>query len=508
MSNRIERILLVVPYKTFSKSEAISVVRQAWIPPLGVGYLSAFLKSHGYNPEILDCISSSEATIDKLGDYVRVGLSPDKIRDYLRIKKPQVVGISCCFTAFYMDALEIAKIVKEIDPNIKVILGGPHATMDYANIIKEPSIDMIIRGEGEYSLLEYLDNPGRIDIKSTVIKINDKIIENEPRPVIENLDLVPFPDYEAINMAFYLGLTKKGLLNKFLNQRVGSVISSRGCPYKCIFCSTCNVFKKFRGRSAKNVVDEIGLLIKKYKVEEIAFHDDCFLASKQRAEEICRELISRKIKIRWSVPPGFNVWLADKDMFRLMVKSGLFRVNFPIESGSSKTIEFMRKPVNLKKTREAIKECNSLGIRTTGAFIIGFPYETEEDIQETENFINTSELDAVSILICQPLKGSDLFEIYQKEGLLKDIPERSSNFVLTKYNTKYFKAEELNVKRRQMLQKFSRMRVRSFLTPQGFSRHIYRKANNSKRLAYFGGKVLRRLLRYNNYQRDFLGYRV
>ena len=496
----MKKIILVAPYLTMYKSDTLnlhSIKRMMWVPPLGIGYISSFLKLHGYNPKILDCVSSPDGSIDDLGKYIRFGLSPDKVKEYFKKEQPEVVGISCNFTSFSMDALEIAAIAKQANKDTIVIMGGAHATMDYLNIIQDPNVDMVIRGEGEYTLLEFLNNPDRLDIESTVIKNNGKIIENNPRPVIENLDLLPFPDYESINMDFYLGGEKKGFAEKLLNQKIGFMVSSRGCPYNCIFCSTCKVFKKFRGRSPINIAKELELLINKYKVKEILFMDDCFIASKKRVEDFCQELLKRKIKIRWSVPPGFNVWLADKELLNTMAKSGLFRVNFPIETGSPATLHFIRKPVNLKRANEIIKECNDLGIWTTGNFLIGFPYETMEDIELTAKYIYNSELDAVTVLICQPQIGSDLIEIYQKEGLLTHTPERGSSVLTTKYDTKYFKAKELNRIRSEIMVNFNNLRLKSFFTPQGFYRHIFKKINSPKKFKYFLGKVLRAFYRYN-----------
>lgn len=499
MLHKSEKIVLVAPYRTVQKSETVdyNALRMPWVPPLGLGYLSSFLKLHGYEPKILDCVYSHENVVEEDDKYIKVGLGRDRIREYFRDEKPQIVGISSNFTSFYMDALEIAAIAKEINPGIKVVVGGAHATVDHMNTIMDPNVDVVIRGEGEYTFLEYLENPGKTDIKSTVIKINGKIIENEPRPVIEDLDALPFPDYDSMNMGLYLGLNKKSFWDRLLNQRIGSVISSRGCLFNCIFCSTCKVFKKFRGRSAKNVVDEIELLINKYKAQEIAFQDDCFLASGKRVEEICREILSRRIKIRWSVSPGLNLCLADAELLKLMVKSGLYRANLPIETGSSRTLKFIRKPVELDKAKEVVAQCNKLGLWTGANFLIGFPYETKEDIEQTANFIYTSDVDAAAVLICQPLQGSDLFDIYKKEQLLTHMPQRGSTSGTTSYDTKYFKAKELNTMRREILTKFLNIRIRSFFTPRGFWIHIIKKINTPRKFNYFLGKSLRALSRYN-----------
>lgn len=499
MTKRYERIVLAMPYRSVRKTETTdyNALKPPWIAPLGIGYISSFLKQHGYEPKILDCLASPEITLDKTGRYLKMGLTEDRIRSFLKRERPEVVGISSNFTPGYMDALELAAITKDVDRDIKVVIGGAHATMDYVNMISDPNVDVVVRGEGEYTFLEYVENPERTDILSTVIKVDGRVTENPPRPVIENLDALPFPDYDALDMNFYLGLTKKGFVSRLANDRIGSIVSSRGCLYNCIFCSTCKVFKKFRGRSAKNVVDEIELLVKKYRIEELTFQDDCFLASRKRVVEICMEMIRRRIKVRWSSPPGLNVCLLDREILEIMTKSGLYRANLPIETGSPRTLKFIRKPVELNKAREIIAECNRLGIWNTANFMIGFPYETKEEIDQTAQYIYKSDLDAAAVLICQPYDGSDLYDIYKQEGLFSNRPDRGSTGGTTTYDTKHFKAEELNMLRRQMLNNFFNIRIRSFLTPRGVWVHILKKINTPAKFAYFLKKLLRGVVRYD-----------
>jgi radical SAM superfamily enzyme YgiQ (UPF0313 family) len=422
-----------------------------------------------------------------LGEYTHIGLNEKEILDFLDRSKPDVVGITSNFTAHHGETLEIASIAKKYDPGIKVIFGGMHATMDYMDTIKHPAVDIVVRGDGEKILLALLDAMERKEdysrMAGTVVKKNGEIIVNQIAPPIEDLDSLPVPAYDMLHMDYYLGLNNSRV-ERFFEEPIGIVLSSRGCPFNCIFCATDKLFKKFRPRSAKNVVDEIEYLVRKYGAKEIAFQDDCFLASRSRVKEICEEIIKRKLNIRWSVPPGMNAWLLDVNLLKLMKKSGLYRVIIPVETASPETLKFIRKSVNLENTREIVKQCNKLGIRTSGNFMIGFPYETAKNIQETVDYILNTDFDVVSVLICQPLKGSDLYELCKKEGIVQGDPKTGSVPMCTLYDTKYFSAKELNRMRQDILEKFFKKRLHSLFTPRGFYYHIFCKACSFRNIVY------------------------
>lgn len=493
------KILLINPYRLV-QSEIANIRKPARIihPPLGLGYMASYIRKHStHTVEILDCIGASHGRRVNLGEYTHIGLDEKEIADYLKKSKPDIVGITSSFTAHHREALDVAAAVKRYDPEIKVIFGGMHATMDRMETIKNPAVDIIVMGDGEKVLLELLNDiesgRGYSKTPGTVARSGGEIIVNSMVAPIEELDSLPFPDFESLHMDYYLGLDA-GALERFLDEPIGVIMSSRGCPFNCIFCATDRLFKKFRARSAKNIVDEIEYLVRKYSVKEIAFQDDCFLASAARVREICEEIIKRRINIRWSVPPGMNAWLLDYDLLKLMKKSGLYRVVIPVETASKETLKFIRKSVNLENTREMVRQCNKLGIRTSGNFMIGFPYETAKDIDETVGYILNTDFDVISILICQPLKGSDLYELCKKEKIVGEEPMGGSVPIYTLYDTKYFSAKELNIMRQDILKKFFKKRIRSLFTLRGFYYHIVCKAASMKNISYAAKKILKNIL--------------
>lgn len=471
-------------------------------PPLGIAYIAAVLEKDDYNIKIIDCLGEGfNRRLYKKGK-VRIGLSEEDILDRVEEFSPDVVGISNNFTSFSRDALDLARLIKDKYPKVVIVIGGAHATMSYSEIISMPYVDVVVRGEGEYVMKEFMesllsgDSLGKIN--SIVWKREGgSIMVNDLAEPINGLDALPFPAWHLLNMQLYISQRS----NNFAYSKrfpIGHIIASRGCMYNCMFCSTSKHFKKFRDRSPDNILNEIEFLIRNYGIKEVHFHDDSFLCSKSLVYELCKGILQKKFHISWQVSQGITVWDIDLEMLRLMQEAGMYRVGLPIESGSKRTLEFIRKPINLEKSISIINECAKLGIYTHGNFIIGFPYETKKEINETVSFINRSKLDFIKLLICQPLAGSDLYEIYLREGLLNSSESESSTYEHTNYNTVFFTAEELNWMRDNIMRRFFVNKIRDILSLKGFKMFIYPKINSLDKFIYFTKLIfvsLRRLLR-------------
>ena len=457
-------------------------------PPIGLSYIAACLEENGFGVRILDAFSEGRENIGQEGDYFTVGLPEEAIRERLLEYKPDIVGISWNFTNFFDSRLQIADLVKSTLPKCLVVLGGAHVTMEYRNSMDNPHVDLIVRGEGEHVMVEIAERLKRgeplHDIEGTVAKFEGKIVENPLRELISDLDALPLPAYHLLKMDIYLRDQRKSIFPFAMRTPVGFMISSRGCHFNCIFCSTSKMFRKFRPRNPNRVVDEIEYLMKEYGVREIAFQDDCFLGDLKNVKALCEEILKRKIDIKWSVPPGLPVWRAEEDLLKLMKSSGFYRVCFPIESGCEKTLKFIRKPVNLKKARETIVSANRLGLWTYGNLVFGFPYETEDDIKDSFQYFLDSGLDMLSVYICQPYAGSDLYSVYKEEGLLKGGLKTGSYLFKTQYDSKNLTADELNSLRSEILSRFMRNRLFSLLTPRGLYLHLISKIRSTEDLLY------------------------
>lgn len=448
--------------------------------PLGLAYLASFLEKKGYeNVRILDALVEEKITRIKPNLW-HSGMSFEAIESYIREYNPQIVGITCSFSIYYKIALEVAKIVKKIDKKIIVVFGGAHVSAAPESVLKSGYVDLVVRGEGEKTLYEIVDNyfkhKDMTNIDGTVLIKNRKLKMNKPRELIKNLDEIPFPSRHLLNMKKYFEhpLNYIGTMRK----PATDIVSSRGCTCKCVFCSVYTIWgRTWRGRSAKNVVDEIEFLIKNYKIKQIRFQDDNVSWDKKRMNEICDEIINRKLKIKWDTPNGIAIWTLDEELLRKMKKSGYYRLAPSIESGSMNTIRFIQKPISFDFVKKILKIADKVGLWTVSPFIIGFPYETKEDIMKTIDFAKKSGLDFAIFYIAQPYAGTPLYDIYEKEGLLCNGIQESSSVQATKYSTKNFTADELINFRRLAYKEFYKSRVVHYLNPVNVY-YFFKKCGN------------------------------
>ncbi len=480
-----KKVLLIAPPRTGNWNSAIFSVCE----PLGLAYLAAVLEKNNFEAEILDCFILGKDNKTQSGDFVRIGLTNDEIRNYIKKSGVDIIGITNMFTSLATDSLEVARIAKEVNPESLVVMGGAHATLACDSILKDKNVDMVVLGEGEETFLEVVRNfyekKSVSDIRGAVIRVNGQIKYNPDRPLIHNLDDTPYPARHLLPMKLYFKDQEKTTFGLAMRLPVATMITSRGCPYRCIFCSTTKVWKKWRFRSAKNVVDEIEVLIRDYGVKEIAFEDDNFIVEKQRITDICDEILKRRINIKWTVPAGISVWIIDEKTLIKMKKAGFYRVCFALESGSEETLKFIRKPVDLKKARKMINFSNRIGLWTSGNFIFGFPDERPESVNQTFSYARQSGLDMAVFYIAQPFAGSDLYTMYEKMGLLKFDGGDKSSLVDTIYDTAYYSASELTRLRGKASRQYIIRRIFFYLTPYGLFFNLLPKINSLENFRHF-----------------------
>lgn len=476
------KILLIHTYTTYDRDEFIQTLSE----PLGLLSLAAYINSKFHDQvdvNILDLYAMGFDTLETRKTERRTrGLSDEKkIKGLLEKNNPDIVGIQCNFTGFSVDALEVAAIVKKTLPHTLVVIGGAHVSYLSKNILEQhPCIDYIVRGEGEITLYELtkaiMDGGSVSDIKG--IAYRDKqgnVVMTPARELIQDIDSLPIPDRKYIDMQKYLHLNKFSfpLAKKY---PVATVMASRGCPYNCIFCSTKNMWGRvWRGRSPESIVREIQDLVADYGVKEVAFYDDQFLVSKKWVHDICDLIIKSKLGISLTLPSGTSVWMADEGLLRKMKKAGFYRLHLPIESGNQNTIKFIRKPVNLEAALETIRCACKIGFWTSANFILGFPYETKEEIRESIAYAYNCGIDYPFFFVARPYVGAELYDICEKEGLLKDNEETMSSVFVAKSDTLYLKAEELRKIRADAESGFLGHKVRWSLLPRNFINYILPK---------------------------------
>ena len=360
-------------------------------PSLGIGYLSSYLKSKNCSVLLIDALKERRSKYEVL----------KKLTD----NNIKIAGITC-LSSYYNEVVELSKLLKK--SGITVIIGGVHPTFLPYKTLKETNADYVICGEGEKALYELLKCSGEY-IKGvySLKNLKDENVVFEKTDIVENIDELPFPDWEQIDPKSY-PIAVHGTLVK--SQPNAVIISSRGCPYSCKFCASNNFYdKKIRFRSPENVVREIKLLSEKFGIKEFQIVDDNFTFDKERAKEICRLIVEEGIKIHWSCPNGIRADKIDDELAGLMKNAGCWYTLIGVESANEAVLRNICKGETIDAIARAIDILHENKIETQGSFILGLPGETEESVNESINFALNSKLNRASFKMLNIFPGSDLW---------------------------------------------------------------------------------------------------
>lgn len=443
-----EIILFSPPYREIDKRVDYHELGYSQ-PALGLAYISSFLKSRGHTVRLVDLEFLKNETM---------------ITEIVKEEKPDFVGL-ICMTPLVGNVDRIAKIVKQINPKIKVVLGGLHPSAVPFETIKKDFVDFVVVGEGEYTLLELLEKKSLKSIKGLVYKKGKKVIKNPLKPLIPDIDNLPFPDYEQLPL-------KKYSLPWF--GEVLSIVLSRGCPYECSFCGDKAIHKGVRRRYPKSIVDELGYLVKRHGINSFMFVDDCFTFSKDYARRICKEVIKRNLKIRWLC--SARVDNLDEELLCLMKEAGCEQIGFGLESGDSEVL-MANKGVKLEDVEHAIKLTKKCGIECWGSFIIGLPYENKETIKKTIRLAKRLPLDYATFSIATPFPGTKLWEKASKEDGIKLLTKDFSKFGLQDDPV----IELPTVSAEELKNMFNKAYTSFYLRPEYIARQIIRSPLNMYR---------------------------
>jgi anaerobic magnesium-protoporphyrin IX monomethyl ester cyclase len=400
---------------------------------MGLGYLAGSLLAHGYEVEIWD--AAVEERFETLAEKLR--------RDPF-----DVVGISAP-TPLINDAWEAAKIAKM--HGAITILGGPHLTLRPHESMEKEQVDLVVRGEGEYTIIEILqalekefaNNESQIansESKNRKSKIANpklfdpqngwgnilglswrnqegKIIHNLDRPLPDDIDALPFPAHHLFKIERYTNLNPltDGL---DMNARAYTIVTSRGCPYKCTYCSKPITGDTWRGRSIDNVIAEWEWLVKDLGATEIGITDDIWNLDRERAKALCQALIKANLNhVPWVTIHGMKVNNTDEELFRLMKQAGCKRVGFGVENGDDWMLRHViKKGQTVDMVRQAFKWAKKARLQTMGFFIFGMPGETEESMEKTIQLALKLDPDLAHFLMAAPFPGTEMWETLKKHG--------------------------------------------------------------------------------------------
>ena len=413
--------------------ERLMGVKTTLLYPIGLSYLAATLNQAGHEAlyinfdyeEGLPITNPFSRTrnINKYRKYSHeVNNASNRVwhsfRQLLLKYTPQVVGISC-ISLKMQSALMMANIVKEVNSNIKVIFGGHHSLLYPEKILNNNSnVDIIALGEFDLGLVEVVNalqtNMGTLYEKLCAIpglcirNQSNTAIRTGVRELLPSLDDLPFPEsahYYQNSCLRILPLT--------------AIIASRGCPYKCTYCATNNLWKRsVRWRSPENVLNEIKYRSKRHNVFSFGFFDDCFTLDKEWLMEFCDRVTREKVSINWSCISNAN--LVDESIFKRMVEAGCIKINIGVETGSERIAKLIKRSVKMERIRQVFEYTRKYGVSTTAYVMMGFPTETVKDIQDTQRFIRELSPNWVYANVLVPLPGTETFRMCTDSGLLDE----------------------------------------------------------------------------------------
>ncbi|MBI4180439.1 MAG: cobalamin B12-binding domain-containing protein [Chloroflexi bacterium] len=418
---------------------------------MGLAIIAAVLERHGYNVSVVDANA--------------LRLKPEDVVPY--VTDADIVGLTA-MTPTINTAITIAHHLKKSNPDLPIILGGTHATLlPEETLTNTPQLDVIVKGEGEETILELLQ---ALEQKHPLDKIggisyrrNGKVVSTPLRPTNIDLNSLPFLAYHLLPWRSYKPHPPHGRALPF-----AAIITSRGCPYHCSYCSKPVFGTKFRAQSPQRVVDEIAYYQDRFGIKEVAFYDDVFTLNQKRADAIAEEIIKRGLKIYWTCETRVN--LVNKDLLSHMKQAGCYAIAYGIESASQEILDTLNKGITIDEVEAAIRLTREAGLQTIGYFMLGSPGETPETISQTIEFAKKSKVDFAQFAVTTPFPGTELYDLYLKD---KNSVIPWENFVyegLGSEMTPIFESEQLN---RAALQYWLRKAHREFyLRPSYFWQRI------------------------------------
>lgn len=373
--------------------------------PLGLAYIASYNLQNGMDVKIIDMDVH--------------GIDFNNLEELIKKEKPEIVGTSF-MTNQFGDALNIAATAKKISKNIKTVLGGNHATALPEELLETGHVDYVVIGEGEKtsneifkSILERTDDYDRFKINGLAFVNNNHITRTQARELIDDLDILPFPLRDNLPVEKYseriIGTKLKG--NSF------SILSSRGCPAKCNFCSSHTVFtRRFRGRSAGNIFKEMQCLNEKYGAMQFNFVDDTFTIKKSRVRELCNLLLKEKNKYEWIANARVNS--VDPELLILMSEAGCRNINFGVESGDDRVRAQIGKSITREQIISAHEAAKKAGIIVSSYFMVGNLGEDWKSVEKTIEFTRTLKTDYPSCTIATPYPDTGLYYACKEHGWL------------------------------------------------------------------------------------------
>lgn len=398
------KILLINPPRFFElvgKNPAIIENHRGYNPPLGILSLAGYLEAHtNHEVEVLDAQPYEYSYVE--------------LKELLAQKMGDVVGITA-MTFTLIDVIKTVHLVKQISPETKVVLGGPHVHLFPKETISIDGVDFLVLGEGEHSFIDLLDNlhnPSALEKCPGLVFMKDgQMIHNGISPTIKDLDELGFPARHKTDVNKYASLLGR-------KNVITTMFTSRGCPYRCTFCDRPNspVISGFRWRSAESVADEMEECIN-MGIDEAFIYDDTFTVRKDRVFALCEEIKRRKIKFRWDVRAHVNTMTPE--LLRAMKDAGCDRIHYGVEAGNNRMLKVIRKNTTVEQVQKVVQWTKDVDMEVLAYFMMGQQTETKEDVQDTMNLARRLNPSYVHFTIFCPYPGTAIYQQGLNNGVIK-----------------------------------------------------------------------------------------
>jgi anaerobic magnesium-protoporphyrin IX monomethyl ester cyclase len=435
----IRLMLINPPQKYFGKSLGFNSYF-----PVGLLSLAANVRDI-CDVKIFDCLIEKFSIFED-GDFTIYGSSDEDIKGTISEFDPHIVGICIPFSSQSNNGKRVAELCKEVDSSITIIIGGPHPSVQYKSLLEENYCDYAAVGEGEISLRDFmcevserLSTSNRVfsaGQEKEIIKnskftvdgfayLHNKGLSYRPVPVLDDLDQLPFPAYDLINLDSYLESPYLYKSRSGIGQKSISMITSRGCPYECVFCSISqHMGRKYRYHSPKYTLDHIEHIINTMGIKNFHFEDDNLTLHRRHFRRILNGILERNIHIAWDTPNGIRADSLSRDTMKLMKKAGAKVLQIAIESGNETVLnDIIKKDSKIAPYYDVAKWCHELDITLGAFYVIGFPGETKQDMEDTTNLaLELFTLYNVFpiLLFATPLYGTELYLTAKDLGLIAD----------------------------------------------------------------------------------------
>tara|TARA_Y100000590_G_scaffold63822_1_gene68512 strand:- start:2567 stop:4078 length:1512 start_codon:yes stop_codon:yes gene_type:complete len=420
-ANKKVRVMLINPQQKIYNNS----YKSGLYFPIGLMYVASMIRDK-CDLKLFDCMIE-DFKIERFEDYEIIGCPLKYLKNAILDFDPQIVGITIPFTSQSENAINVCEIAKSISKEIIVIFGGPDPSVRYEKLLNDTDVDYCVVGEGEDTMVDIIESyksNRQINEVQGVAYRGEKGIQKNDRPFIADLDRLPIPAYDLIDFNKY---QESDLLyaGRMFEPNKITIVSSRGCPFKCTFCSiSLSMGRPFRYHSVLYTINHMKYLMKNYGIKTFHFEDDNVSLNKKRFSELLDAIIFENLNIRWSVPNGLRADTLNTEIIDKIQKSGCTEVRVGLESGNQEVLDkIIKKSTNLEYEIEMLKYCHKISLPTSAFWIIGFPEETIENMKETIDVaLNLYQEYGVKPLmsIATPLYGTELYRESKKNGFLNN----------------------------------------------------------------------------------------